>query len=161
MKIYIGSDHAGYELKKELINYFSELGHVVEDKGPFEYNSDDDYPDFIKQVAEAVVKDSESFGVVLGGSGQGEAMCANRVPGARTALFYSEAIPQEAVDISGQKSVDPYEIIKLARVHNNANILSLGARFLSKDQMKFSIELFISTEFKGEERHIRRIQKLG
>lgn len=161
MKIYIGSDHAGYELKKTLVTYFAELGHEIEDKGPFEYNADDDYPDFIKPVAEAVAKDQGSFGVIMGGSGQGEAICANRVSGVRAALFYSEALPLESVDIKGGKSADPYEIIKLARVHNDANVLSLGARFLSEDQMKFAIELFLATKFEGEERHIRRIQKLG
>jgi ribose 5-phosphate isomerase B len=161
MKIYIGTDHTGYELKKKLIEYFTELGHEVVDKGPFEYNGDDDYPDFIKPVAEAVAHDKNSFGVIMGGSGQGEAMCANRVSGVRAALFYSEALPLESVDVKGGKSSDPYEIIKLARIHNDANVLSLGTRFLSEDQMKFAIELFLTTKFEGEERHIRRIQKLG
>lgn len=160
MKLYIGSDHTGYELKEKLKKYFSELGYEVEDKGAFEYKADDDYPDFIKLVAEAVVQDSESYGIILGGSGQGEAMCANRIPGARTAVFYGEAIPQDSIDIKGQKSVDPFEIIKLVRIHNNANILSLGMRFLSEDQIKFAIELFLMTKFEGEERHVRRIKKL-
>ncbi|HEY4513600.1 MAG TPA: RpiB/LacA/LacB family sugar-phosphate isomerase [Candidatus Paceibacterota bacterium] len=161
MKIYIGTDHAGYELKEKLKTYFTELGHQVEDKGAFSYDPDDDYPDFIRPVAEAVVKDAGSFGVVMGSSGQGEAMCANRVPGARAALFYAEAIPPGSIDIKGETSEDPYELIKLSRIHNNANILSVASRFLSEDQIKFAIELFIATEFKGEERHIRRIQKLG
>ncbi|MFA6520623.1 MAG: RpiB/LacA/LacB family sugar-phosphate isomerase [Candidatus Paceibacterota bacterium] len=163
MKIYIGTDHAGFELKKELKKYFEELGlgYEVEDKGPFVYDADDDYPDFIRPVAEAVVKDTGSFGVILGGTGTGEAICANRVPGARAMVFYSEALPQTAIDIKGEKSSDPYEMIKLARVHNNANIISVSARFLSVDQIKFAIELFIKTPFTGEERHIRRVQKLG
>ena len=160
MKIYIGSDHTGYELKRELISYFTELGHKVEDKGPFEYNAEDDYPDFIKLVAQAVAKDKESRGILLGGSGEGEAMCANRIPGVRAGVFYGEALAQEAIDIKGEKSADSFEIIKLSRLHNNANILSLGVRFLSPDQIKFAIELFLSTSFKGEERHIRRIEKL-
>ncbi len=161
MKIYIGSDHTGFELKKKLIGYFSDLGHIIEDKGPFEYNGDDDYPDFIRPVAETVAQYENTFGIILGGSGQGEAMCANRVPGARAAVFYGEAISQSAIDISGEKSSDPYEIVKLARRHNNANIISLSTRFLSEDQIKFAIELFISTKFEGEPRHIRRIEKLG
>jgi ribose 5-phosphate isomerase B len=165
MKIYIGTDHTGYELKKKLITYFTELGHEMVDKGPFEYNGEDDYPDFIKPVAEAVAKDAamniESFGIIMGGSGQGEAICANRVAGVRAALFYGEALPSASVDIKGGQSTDPYEIVKLAREHNNANILSLGTRFLSEDQMKFAIELFLTTKFEGEERHVRRIQKLG
>ncbi len=88
-------------------------------------------------------------------------MCANRVPGARAAVFYGTVVAKEAIDIKGEKSVDPFEIIKLARIHNDANILSLSVRFLSIDEIKFAIELFLATEFKGEERHTRRIKKLG
>lgn len=167
MKIYIGADHTGYDLKEKLKTYLPELdlGYEVVDKGAFKNDAEDDYPDFIKPVAEAVAEDRknniESFGIILGGSGQGEAMCANRVPGARAAVFYCEAVPQEPVDIDGEKNADPYEIVKLAREHNNANILSLGVRFLSEDQAKFAIELFLSTKFSGEERHIRRIEKIG
>lgn len=160
MKIYIGTDHAGYELKEKLKIYFKEMGHEVEDKGAFKYEPNDDYPDFIRSVAEAVVKDVGSFGVIMGSSGQGEAMCANRVPGARAALFYAEAIPSGVIDIKGEKSQDPYEIVKLARIHNNANILSVASRFLSEDQIKFAIELFMATPFSEEERHVRRVEKL-
>ncbi len=163
MKIYIGSDHVGYEFKEKLKKYLSELnlGYEIEDKGAFQYDKDDDYPDFIRPVAEAVAGNSESRGIILGGSGQGEAMCANRVSGARTAEFYGEAVAKEAIDISGQKSADSFEIIKLAVLHNHANILSLGVRFLSEDQIKFAIELFLSTKFSTDERHIRRVKKLG
>ncbi|MFA6256753.1 MAG: RpiB/LacA/LacB family sugar-phosphate isomerase [Candidatus Paceibacterota bacterium] len=163
MKIYIGADHTGFELKDKLKTYLTELGlgYEVVDKGPFTYDASDDYPDFIRPVAEAVAKDEGSFGVVLGGSGQGEAMAANRVPGARAAVFYAEAVAAAAIDVSGTKSSDPYEIIKLARIHNNANIISLSMRFLSEDQIKFAIELFLKTPFPGEARHIKRIQKLG
>lgn len=161
MKIYIGSDHTGYEAKEELKKYFSdlELGYEVVDKGAFKHDAGDDYPDFIMPVAEAVSKDEGSFGVILGGSGQGEAMCANKVKGVRAAIFYGEVAPVGEVDVDGKKSSDPFEIVKLAREHNNANILSLGVRFLSIDEMKFAIELFISTNFSGEERHSRRISK--
>jgi len=157
MKIYIGSDHAGYELKEKLKTYLTELGlgYEVEDKGALGYDPNDDYPDFIRLVAEAVASNQGSMGIILGKSGQGEAMCANRVPGARAALFYSEAISPES------KNQDPYEIISLARGHNDANILSLGSYFLSEDQMKFAVELFLKTPFSDEERHIRRIKKLG
>ena len=161
MKIYIASDHTGFEIKKELINYFTDLGHTLEDKGPFEYDKEDDYPDFVRPVAEAVTAESGSMGIILGGSGQGEAMCANRVPGARAAVFYGEAVADGEIDAGGKKSGDPYEIIKLAREHNDANILSLSSRFLSADQIKFAIELFLSTPFSKEERHMRRVQKLG
>ncbi|OGI73934.1 ribose-5-phosphate isomerase [Candidatus Nomurabacteria bacterium RIFCSPHIGHO2_02_FULL_41_18] len=163
MKIYIGADHAGYEFKKKLKEYLTNLGlgYEVEDMGAFTYDEDDDYPDFVRPVAEAVAKDEGNVGIVLGGSGQGEAMCANRVPGIRAALFYGEALPKEAIDVQGEKSADLFEIVKIARVHNNANILSLGVRFLSEDEAKYATELFLKTEFKGEERHIRRINKLG
>ncbi|MGH7249786.1 MAG: RpiB/LacA/LacB family sugar-phosphate isomerase, partial [Minisyncoccia bacterium] len=142
MKIYIGADHTGFEAKEKLEKYFGELGYEVEDKGAFEYIPDNDYPDFIRPVAEAVASDSESRGIILGGSGQGEAMCANRIHGARAVVFYGEAVPTEAVDIEGDKSADSFEIIKLARLHNDANIISLGVRFLSIDEMKFAVELF-------------------
>lgn len=163
MKVYIGSDHAGYELKEKLKTYLSGLGlgYEIIDKGAFKYEADDDYPDFSSEVAKSVAEDKGSFGIILGGSGQGEAMCANRISGARAAVFYGEASAKEAIDIKGQKSADPYEIIKLARIHNDANILSLSVRFLAEDQIKFAVELFLSTKFLGEERHLRRIQKLG
>lgn len=161
MKIYIGADHSGYEIKEKLKIYLSELGLGYEliDKGAFEYHADDDYPDFITEVAKSVVADQGSFGVIIGGSGQGEAMCANRVHGARAAVFYGEAVAQGAIDIKGEKSNDPFEIVKLARIHNDANILSLSVRFLSEDQIKFAIELFLKTEFQHQERHMRRLAK--
>lgn len=163
MKIYIGTDHTGYELKEKLKKYLAELGlgYEVEDKGALKYDTDDDYPDFIRPVAEAVAGDKGSFGIILGGSGQGEAMVANRVPGARAAVFYAEALPDEPIDIKGEASADSFEMVKLARTHNDANILSLGIRFLSEDQIKFAIELFLSTKFGGEERHQRRIKKIS
>lgn len=162
MKIYIGSDHTGYEIKEKLKAYLAELGlgYEVVDKGAFKYDADDDYPDFIRPVAEAVAAESNSFGILLGGSGQGEAMCANRMKGVRAAVFYSPALPKESIDIKGQKSTDPFEIVKLARIHNNANILSLSVRFLTEDEIKFAVELFLSTKFLNEERHERRIKKL-
>ena len=160
-KIFIGADHAGYELKEKLKIYLSELGldYEVVDKGAFKYDASDDYPDFSRTVAESVAGNEGSFGIVLGGSGQGEAMCANRITGVRATVFYGEAVAKEAIDIKGKKSVDPFEIIKLAREHNDANILSIGIRFVGEDEAKFAIELFLSTKFEGEERHIRRLSK--
>ncbi len=162
MKIYIGSDHAGFELKNKLKEYLpaSGLGYEVIDKGAFAFDADDDYPDFIRPVAEAVAGDEESFGIILGGSGFGEAICANRVKGVRAVVFYGPMLPKGAVDISGKHSVDPFEIVQLAREHNNANIISLGFRFISEDEAKFAVELFLKTKFSGGERHIRRIKKL-
>lgn len=159
MKIYIGADHAGYELKEELKNYLSELGYEVEDKGAFSLDEDDDYPDFITPVAEAVAGDTESKGIILGGGGQGEAMCANRVSGVRAAVFYGEVLPQSSVDIKGERSIDSFEVVKLTREHNDANILAIGVRFVSSDEAKFAVELFLSTKFSGDERHKRRIAK--
>lgn len=161
MKIYLGSDHVGYKYKEELKKYLSEVFSDAEiiDKGNTILDDEDDYPDFITPVAEAVSDEEGSYGIILGGSGQGEAMCANRVSGARATVFYGEELPEGEVDISGRKSIDTFEIVKLARLHNNANILSIGARFVSLDEAKFAVELFLKTEFSKEERHIRRINK--
>jgi ribose 5-phosphate isomerase B len=160
MKIYIGTDHAGFALKEELKNYLPKLGlgYEVEDLGSFGFNSEDDYPDFVKKVAEAVVGEDGSRGVILGGSGQGEAMCANRTPGIRACVFYG---PHEMplVGDKEERNADSFEIVKLAREHNDANILSLGARFITVDEAKFAVELFLSTKFSGEDRHVRRIGK--
>lgn len=159
MKIYIGSDHAGFELKEKLKKFLGELGHEVEDKGAFELNLEDNYPDFIKPVAEAVAKDFVSFGVVIGGSGQAEAICANRVKGARAAVFYGPKATIGAADVTGRISEDPFEIVRLARLHNNANILSIGARFVSEEEAKEAAKIFLSTEFEGG-RHQRRVDKI-
>jgi len=159
MKIYIGSDHSGYGLKEDLKVYLEGLGHLVEDQGAFEFNAEDDYPDFVKKVAERVANDVESKGVIIGGTGQGEAMCANKIKGARAMVFYATKEPIKEVDIKGKKSVDPFEVIQLAREHNNANIISIGVRFVTEDEAKFAVELFLNTKFPAEERHIRRIAK--
>lgn len=160
MKIYIGGDHTGFELKAKMISYLSDLGYEMIDKGAKEYNADDDYPDFVKPVAEAVAGDVESKGIVLGGSGQGEAMCANKIKGIRAAVFYGQKEPIAPVDITGHTSVDPFEIVQLEREHNNANILSIATRFVDEDEAKFAAELFLRTKFSGDERHIRRINKM-
>ena len=144
MKIYIGTDHAGFELKEKLKSFLEEMGRKVVDKGAYEYDREDDYPDFIKPVAEAVSKDSESRGIILGGSGQGEAIVANRVAGVRAAVYYGGTT----------------EIIKLSREHNNANILSLGARFVDGAEAKEAVKLWLEIEFSGDERHQRRINKI-
>lgn len=155
MKIYIGTDHVGFELKEKLKVYLAELGFEVEDLGAFNFVGTDDYPDYIKLVAEAVADDKGSFGIILGGSGQGEAMCANRTKGIRAAVFYG----QKELKDEKNKDSETFEIIKLAREHNDANILSIGARFVTEDEAKFAVELFLNTKFSGDERHIRRINK--
>jgi ribose 5-phosphate isomerase B len=160
MKIYIGSDHVGFELKAKLKEYIEGLGYEVEDKGAFKYDKDDDYPDFIRPVAEAVASNPESKGIIIGGSGQGEAICANKTKGIRAVVFYGPKEAETSIDIMGRKSSDTFEIVKLAREHNNANILSLGLRFMTPDDAKFAVELFLSTKFPMDERHIRRINKI-
>jgi len=161
MKIFIGSDHAGFELKEKIKEYLSglELGFKIEDRGAFNYVENDDYPDFVKLVAEDVVKNEGSFGIILGGSGQGEAMCANRTKGIRAAVFYGQKELVQETDAEWNKNSDPFEIVKLTREHNDANILSIGARFVEEDEAKFAVELFLNTKFSGDERHIRRINK--
>ena len=143
MKIHLATDHAGLELKEKVKLYLSDLNYEVIDHGAYEYDALDDYPDFIFPCANAVSNDPESKGIILGGSGQGEAMAANRVKGVRAAVFYN----------------GPEEIIKLSRQHNNANILSLGARFMSEEEMYKIIEVWLSTDFESG-RHQRRIEKL-
>lgn len=144
MRIYIGTDHAGFELKESLVAFLRAEGHEVEDFGAHSFEALDDYPDFIRPVAEAVAHDKESRGIILGGSGQGEAMCANRVKGARAAVYYGGAV----------------DIVVLSREHNDANILSLGARFIEEDEAKEVTRVWLATPFSCDERHARRIQKL-
>ena len=143
MIIHIATDHAGLELKEKVKSYLSKLDYEVIDHGAYEYDALDDYPDFIFPCAKAVSNDLNSKGIILGGSGQGEAMAANRVKGVRAAVFYN----------------GPDEIIKLSRQHNDANVLSLGARFMSDQEMYKIIELWLSTDFESG-RHKRRIDKL-
>ena len=143
MKIHLATDHAGLELKEKVKLHLFDLKYEVIDHGAYEYDALDDYPDFIFPCANAVSNDPESKGIILGGSGQGEAMAANRVKGVRAAVFYN----------------GPDEIIKLSRQHNNANILSLGARFMSEEEMYKVIEVWLSTDFESG-RHQRRIEKL-
>lgn len=160
MKIYIGADHAGYNLKETIKKWLLEQDHEVEDKGAFKYDHEDDYPDFIRPVAEAVAKDPEhNRGVIIGGSGQGEAMVANRVKGARAAVFYAGRLPYESTEIEGRESFDPFEIIVIARRHNDANILSLAARFLLEEEAKQAVKIWLDTQFAGG-RHERRVKKI-
>lgn len=163
MKIYIGADHAGYNLKEKLKNFISEnLLLEIVDKGAFTLDKNDDYPDFVKEVATSVAGEPNTFGIVIGGSGQGEAICANKIKSIRAALFYGEQLPKEEIDKEGNKSVDPYEIVKLARRHNNANILSLGARFINEEEAKTAVKIFIETNFDNRvERHTRRLEKIN
>lgn len=159
-KIAIGSDHAGFELKEKIKKFLTREGHEVKDCGAYEFDKDDDYPDFISKVAEAVSKDPESRGIILGGSGQAEAMMANKYRNVRCALFYAPVVPIEAADITGKKSQDPFEMIRLTREHNDANVLSLGARFLTEEVALKAVKLWLGAPFLRHERHVRRIEKI-
>lgn len=160
MKIALATDHTGFEQLKDLKEYLEELGHECHDFGPSSLNINDDYPDFIFEAAKAVAESRYERGVVLGGSGQGEAMAANRLKGIRCTVFYGPAVVGRIIDVNGRLSSSPYEIIKLSREHNNANMLSLAARFVSMADMKQVIKLWLDTPFKQEPRHVRRIDKL-
>lgn len=157
MKVYFATDHAGFELKNALLAYVrDELGYEVEDCGAYEQNSEDDYTDFVSVAALHVSKDPEqSRAIVLGGSGQGEAMCANRFPHVRAGVYYGAGGTQ--TDVGGSK----LDMVTSLRLHNDANVLSLGARFLSFEEAKEVVRVWLTTEFVPEERHVRRISKLG
>ena len=154
MKIYLASDHAGFALKEGLKPYLVEQGHEIVDCGAKELNQDDDYPDYVTPCAERVAADSGSVGIIFGASGQGEAMAANRVKGIRAGVFYGSAgTPQ--TDASGNQ----LGMIESLRSHNDANVLSLGARFISEDEAKEAVTAFLSTAFSPDPRHARRISK--
>ncbi|MFA6273158.1 MAG: RpiB/LacA/LacB family sugar-phosphate isomerase [Candidatus Paceibacterota bacterium] len=156
MRILIASDHAGFELKNTLFNFLKEKNFEVVDCGPDKLDKEDDYPDFVAPVAKEISTDEtgKTFGIVIGGSGQGEAMCANRFPRVRAVVFYGNP---ERSDLSSDLRSD---LIKLTRQHNNANVLAIGARFVSKEEAKKAVLLWLETPFGGETRHLRRIEKI-
>jgi ribose 5-phosphate isomerase B len=142
MRVHLGSDHAGFELKEALVQRLTELGHEPVDHGPKEYDAVDDYPPFVLRAAEGVAGDPGSLGVVLGGSGNGEAIAANKVKGIRCALAHSE------------------DTARLAREHNDANVVSIGARMHDEATAVRLMEAFLETPYSDEERHTRRIAML-
>lgn len=159
-KILIASDHAGFELKQELIPFLRDMGYEVKDFGSDAFDAEDDYPDFIAPLAREI---SESGGVmqgiVIGGSGQGEAMVANRFPHVRAVVFNGQYRPDVDHDGEADRHV-PLEV-KTAREHNDANVLSLGARFLSEMDAKEAVKTFLTIPFSEDERHVRRLKKLA
>lgn len=159
MKIYIASDHAGFALKNALIEHVRTLGYAVEDMGAPTLNPDDDYPDFMTPLAEKIAEFPESRGILVGGSGQGEAMCANRIPGVRAAVFYGPRPVTATLDIEGGRSEDGFDAIRLPRRHNDANVLSIGARFVSGREADEAVRIFLETPFSDSPRHTRRLQK--
>lgn len=146
MKIHIGTDHAGLDFKNTITQHLTQQGHQVTDHGAYEFNPEDDYPAFCIATAEAVMADeadgNQSLGVVFGGSGNGEQIAANKVTGIRAALVWNE------------------DTAKLARQHNNANVISIGARQHTQEEALHLIDLFINEPFSGDERHVRRISQI-
>lgn len=159
MKIYIASDHAGFAMKNALVEHIRTLGYDIEDMGAFVANPDDDYPDFMTPLASRVASEPDSRGVMVGGSGQGEAMCANRIPGVRAAVFYGPREVTVALDIEGGHSEDGFDAVRLPRRHNNANVLSIGARFVSGSEADEAVRIFLETPFSDSSRHARRLAK--
>lgn len=143
MRVHIGGDHAAYEMQRGLVDWLAEQGYDVVDHGPKEYDELDDYPVFVLRAAEAVAAEPGSLGVVLGGSGNGEQMAANKVKGIRAALCYST------------------ELAQLAREHNDAQIISLGGRFHTQEQVQAMVKVFLETPFSGVERHQRRLDMVS
>ena len=141
-RVFVGTDHAGYELKERLKEVLAGDGHEVVDCGAFTYDADDDYPAFCVEAARRAVAEG-GVGLVLGGSGNGEQIAANKVPGARAALCWSR------------------DIARLAREHNDANVCSLPARFLGEEEGVEVVRTFLSTAFSGDERHVRRIGQIS
>jgi ribose 5-phosphate isomerase B len=143
MRVHIGSDHAGFELKNHLVQHLKAAGHDLVDHGPAVYDAVDDYPPYCLRTAGAVVQDAGSLGIVIGGSGNGEQIAANKVKGVRAALAWST------------------ETAQLSRLHNDANVISIGARMHSVDEATGFVDTFLATDYSGEERHSRRIEMLA
>jgi len=142
MKIYLGTDHAGFELKEKIKSFLLEKGYEIEDCGAFEFNKDDDYPDFISKTAIKVSQKPSSIGIIFGKSGAGENIVANKIDGIRSILGINA------------------ENVELSRLDNDANVLSLGSLFTNKELAKQLVEIFLNTKFTSEDRHIRRINKI-
>ena len=143
MRVYLGSDHAGFELKTYLLEHLAKAGHEVVDCGAEAYDPDDDYPPYCIRTGERVLADPGSLGVVIGGSGNGEQIAANKGPGIRAALAWSE------------------ETATLAREHNDAQVVAVGARMHTKDQAATLVDTFLATPFSNGERHVRRLKLLA
>ncbi|MGH3508433.1 MAG: ribose-5-phosphate isomerase [Nocardioidaceae bacterium] len=143
MRVHLGCDHAGLELKDQLSDWLRDAGHDPVDHGPYTYDAEDDYPPYCLRTGQAVVADPGSLGIVIGGSGNGEQIAANKVPGVRAALVWSA------------------ETAELARLHNDANVMSVGARMHEVADVTELVRVFLGTEFSGEARHARRIGMLA
>ena len=142
-RIHIGGDHAAYDLLVDLVQTLTADGYDVVNHGPQSYDAADDYPVFVLRAAEAVAAEPDSLGIALGGSGNGEQMAANKVAGVRAALCYSD------------------ELARLAREHNDARVISIGARMNTVEQAREMVRTFLSTPYSGDERHQRRIDMIS
>ena len=145
MIVYLASDHAGFELKKQLKNFLTKKGYEVEDMGPFTFKARDDYPDFMHPLSKMIsMKSDEARGIIIGGSGQGEGMVANRHKGVRSAVYY------------GGKP----EIVRISREHNDSNVLAIGARFVKNREVFKAVDIWLKEPFSKAARHVRRLKKL-
>lgn len=158
-KLYIAADHAGFLLKNALSEHLRTLGYEVADLGAERLTPDDDYPDFVGPLAARIAAEPAARGIVIGGSGQGEAMCANRVPGVRAVVFYGPQAVTAALEVEGGRSEDGYDAVRLARRHNDANVLALGARFISGEEAMQAVRVFLETQPSDSPRHARRLAK--
>lgn len=143
MKVYLGTDHAGFEYKEKVKSLLETLGYEPVDCGAFEFNKEDDYPDFVAEAARKVASDAGSMGVVFGKSGAGECIVANKIIGIRAFLAINE------------------RNVQLAREHNDANVMSIGFDFIKEEDLESLLKTFLETSFSGEERHKRRIEKIS
>ena len=160
MKIGLTTDHAGFDQIKQLQEYLTRMGYQCVYYGPKTLDMSDDYPDFIRPAAIALAKGEVEMSVIMGASGQGEAMVANRVPGVRCAVYYGPAAALSTIDAEGRMAADQYEILRLSRQHNNANMLSVAARFVSQPDIEKAVDIWLETDFKQVERHVRRLAKI-
>jgi len=145
VKISLGSDHAGFSLKQKIKAFLDKKKILFEDLGNYKYNKNDDYTDFVLPVARKVAKYKNALGIIIGGSGQGEAIAANKIKGIRAVVYYGGSL----------------KIIKLSKKHNNANILSLGARFLTEKEAIKAMRKWLKTKFSEKEKHKRRLKKIN
>jgi len=143
-KVFLATDHAGFEMKEGVKEYLLSNDYSVEDLGAHSFNPTDDYPFYIHKLGNKVSNHSDVFGIIFGGSGQGEAIVANRYSGVRAIVYAS----------------NNHKTIILGREHNNANVLSIGARFITQEEAEEAVDLFLSTTFKAEDRHLRRINSI-
>ena len=151
MRVIFAADHGGFELKEKLKPFVVSLGHTVEDEGAHVLDMDDDYPVFVQAAAKKVAMDKNSRGIVIGGSGQGEAFAANRVKGVRAVVYYGEP-SRTQTDAKGEE----LDMISSTRKHNDSNVLSLAGRFLTLEEAKAAVQKWLETTFDSSERHVRR-----